>query len=106
MEENLNDADFLNECLVKDKSMVYTLVKKFQLKRYFAIYKYIIWGSWVVQLVRRPTLGFSSGRDLRVLGLSPETESRVRLHAQYGVRLSLSLSPCLTLSKVNKSLKK
>lgn len=65
MEENLNDADFLNECLVKDKSMVYILVKKFQLRRYFVIYEYIIWGPWVVQSVKRPTLGFSSGSEIK-----------------------------------------
>ena len=28
-------------------------------------------GNWVVQLVERPTLGFSSGHDLRVMGPSP-----------------------------------
>lgn len=35
--KDLNDADFLNECLRKDKSMVYMLMKKFQLKKCFAI---------------------------------------------------------------------
>ena len=32
-------------------------------------------GSWVAQLVERPTLDFSSGRDPRVVGWSPELVS-------------------------------
>lgn len=32
-------------------------------------------GSWVAQSVKCPCLGFSSGPDLRVLGLSPESGS-------------------------------
>ena len=29
------------------------------------------WGAWVAWLVKHPTLGFSSGHDLMVVGLSP-----------------------------------
>jgi len=44
------------------------------------------WGAWVAQLVKHPTLDFSSGQDLRVM----------RLQAWLGVclRFSLSLSFC------------
>ncbi|XP_064444998.1 spermatogenesis-associated protein 1 isoform X5 [Mirounga angustirostris] len=42
---------------------------------------------WVVQFVKRTTLGFGSGCDLR-----GEIETRIRLHAQRGVCLRLSLS--------------
>jgi len=29
---------------------------------------FLFWGSWVAQAVKRPTLGFGSGRDLGMLG--------------------------------------
>ena len=32
-------------------------------------------GSWVAQLVKQPTIDFSSGHDLRVMGLSPKSVS-------------------------------
>ena len=32
-------------------------------------------GTWVAQWVKRPTLDFGSGRDLRVLGLSRGSSS-------------------------------
>ena len=41
------------------------------------------WGTWVGQLVKCPTLGFSSGHDLSVLGSSPEP--CVVLCTQWGV---------------------
>ena len=31
----------------------------------------VIWGAWVTQLVKHPTLDFGSGHDLRVLRSSP-----------------------------------
>lgn len=34
-----------------------------------------IWGTWVAQWVRRPTLGFDSSCDLRVLRSSPKSGS-------------------------------
>ena len=30
-----------------------------------------IWGTWVAQLIERPTLGFSSGHALTVRGIKP-----------------------------------
>jgi len=35
-------------------------------------------GAWVVQLVKHCTLDFSSGHDLRVVGLSPESGSSLK----------------------------
>ena len=35
-------------------------------------------GTWAAQLVERPALDFSSGHDLRVEGLSPESASMLR----------------------------
>ena len=63
-------------------------------------------GTWVTQLVKRLTLGFSSGHDLRV----PELEPCVRLHAGHLLGI-LSLPPSLSLPvqtlslKINKFLK-
>ena len=45
-------------------------------------------GTWVVQSVKDPTHGFSSGYGLMGCGIKP----RVRLHAQWGVCLGFSLS--------------
>lgn len=46
-------------------------------------------GARVAQSVKGPTLGFGSGRDLRVMGWSPASCS----HAQQGVCLGFSPSP-------------
>jgi len=70
-------------------------------------------GTWVIESVKHPTLGFSSGHGLMshdLMGL--EIEPCVRLHTQQGVCmkiLSLCSSPhslSLPLSKINKPLKK
>lgn len=36
-----------------------------------AAFKYICWGAWVAQSVERPTLGFGSGHELRIMKSSP-----------------------------------
>jgi len=36
-------------------------------------------GAWVVQLVKHPTLGFSSGDDLRVMRSSPASGSTLSM---------------------------
>ena len=65
----------------------------------------------MAQSVKPPTLGFSSGHDLRVLGSSPISESL--LSGEYAWRFSLSLSlpplacSCsLSIFQINKSFKK
>ena len=76
--------------------------------------KSLMWGAWVVQPVKHPTLDFGSGHDLTVCGIEP----RVRIHADStgpawdSLSLSLSAPPLLvsvhslSLSlKVNKHLK-
>ena len=56
-------------------------------------------GAWVTQLVKHPTLDFSSGHDLT----SHEFEPRIRLHADSAepasdsLSLSLSSSPAPTM---------
>ena len=47
-------------------------------------------GAWVAQLVKRPTLDFSSGRGLKVLGSSPALGSALSVELA-GDSLSLSL---------------
>ena len=37
----------------------------------FSFRKYAIWGTWVAQWIKRPTLGLGSGHDLRVLRSAP-----------------------------------
>ena len=49
-------------------------------------------GTWVAQWVKRPTLGFGSGRDLTVC----ESEPRIRLHAGGTDPAWDSLPPCLS----------
>ena len=39
----------------------------------------ILWGSWMAQLVEHPTLDFSSGHDIRVMGLSPTSASQLSM---------------------------
>ena len=41
----------------------------------------LFWGAWVVQLVKHPTLGFGSGHNLRVLGLSFTSGSALSVEA-------------------------
>ena len=53
------------------------------------IYKLILEGTWVVQLVKHPTLGFGLSHDLQVV--IRETEPHVGLH-QHRVCLRHSLS--------------
>ena len=60
-------------------------------------------GTWVAQLVKHLTLGFSSGLDLMVCGFEPH----VRLCTGYEACLGSSLSLSLSLSlKVKNKLKK
>ena len=56
-----------------------------------------LWEVWVAQLVKCPTLDFSSGHDLRVMGLSPESGSTLS-GKSLGDTLSFSFSPHLHLS--------
>ena len=60
-------------------------------------------GAWVVLLVKRPTLGFGSGPDLRVVRSSPMTECRACLSFSISTKrkkkkflsFPLPLPPCL-----------
>lgn len=67
-------------------------------------------GAWVAQSVERLTPGLSWGRDLRWWDRRDEIEPHVGLRAQCGVRLRFFLPlpflHVLSLSKINKSLKK
>ena len=38
----------------------------------------MIWGAWVAQLVKRPTLDFRSGCDLRIVRWTPMSGSALR----------------------------
>ena len=49
------------------------------------------WGTWVPQLVKRQILDFSSGPDLKVVGLSPVWDSMLRWSLLEILSLSLSL---------------
>jgi len=51
-------------------------------------------GTWVVQLVECQTLGFSLGRDLGVVGLSPTSGSALGVEPAWD---SLSSSPSAPL---------
>ena len=76
---------------------------------YFNIY---FRGAWVAQSVEWPTLDFGSGHDLTVRGFEPClglcTMSTEPASDPLSLSLSLSLSvpPLLSLSKINKHLKK
>ena len=70
------------------------------------------WGAWVVQSVKGPTLGFSSGHNVRVVGLSPRFGVYTRHRVCLGLSLPLSCCPSppacthahvLSLKKINKS---
>ena len=67
-----------------------------------------LWGAWVAQLVKHPTLGFGSCHDLGVVRLSPalgpalsselaqgSLSLRLPLHLPYSCMLSLAL--CLSI---------
>ena len=61
--------------------------------------------TWVVRSVEWPTLGFSSGHDLKVMRLEPF----VGLPAQWGIYLRFSLSlplPLLLMHTLSNLLKK
>ena len=68
--------------------------------------------AWVAQLVKRLTLGFSSGHDLRVVRSSPTLgsalsgESLSPCPCPSPCALSLSHVLSLSLSQINKPLKK
>ena len=72
----------------------------------------ILGGTWVSQLVKRPTLDFSSGQDLRVLGFEPCARLCTNSVEPAWDSLSPSLCPSpapslvLTLSKQIKLKKK
>ena len=55
----------------------------------------IVVGAWVAHLVERPTLDFSSGHDLRVVGSSPALVSPLTVQSLLGI---LSAPPLLVLS--------
>lgn len=57
----------------------------------------MIWGTWVVQSVRRLTLVFGSSGDLRVMRLSPVLDAA--LNAKSALPLPLPFT--LSLSKIN-----
>ena len=55
------------------------------------------WGSaWVAPWVKQPTLGFSSGYGLSILGLSPLLSSILSRESAQGLALSLCPSPTHT----------
>ena len=43
------------------------------------VLKLSLWDGWVVQLIKHPTLDFSSGYDLIVMGLSPTLGSMLNM---------------------------
>ena len=43
----------------------------------FQFYKAVFRGAWVAHSVRHPTLDFDSGHDLRVVGLSSTSGSKL-----------------------------
>ena len=56
------------------------------------------WGAWVAQLVKWPTLGFSSGHHLTVVSLSPTSGSELTAQSPpWALCLPLSAHP-----KINK----
>ena len=75
---------------------MYNLYVYINLDVYTNIY---VGGTWVAQLVERLTLGFNSGHDLRVLGLSPTSGSVFCRESAGGFYLSLP-EPLLLLMLV------
>jgi len=62
-----------------------------------------MWGTWVAQLVKHPTLDFSSGHDLRVIRSNPALGSVLSVEPAWD-SLSLPLPlPLLSRSQINKS---
>ena len=56
-------------------------------------------GVWVSQLVKRPTLSFSSGHDLMVCEFEPHIGSALTVQSLLGIlSVCVSLSLCLSLS--------
>ena len=54
--------------------------------------KYLLWGAWVAQLVKHPTLDFGSGHDLIVHGIESYIGLCTDLMAWAYLGFSLSLS--------------
>ena len=46
-------------------------IKMIESSRYHQSDQFGVWGTWVAQLVKRPTLGFSSSHDLMVHEIEP-----------------------------------
>ena len=71
---------------------------------------YVCWGTWVAQLVKHPTLNFSSGHDLRVCGFEPRiglcADSAEPAWDSLSLPLSLPLPCLLSLSLKIHTLKK
>ena len=63
------------------------------------------WGTWVAQLVKRPTLEFGSGPDLRVVSSSLTLGSVLGVEPAWGSLLSLPRSPPPPLLSLSLSLK-
>ena len=65
------------------------------------------WGTWVAQWIEHPTLGFSSGPDLRVLGWSHRSGSMLCSQGVWRLSLPLPLSwpvHMVSLSLINKQI--
>ena len=62
--------------------------------------------AWVAQLVEGLTLGFSSSWDFQVMRLSPESGSVLSMASASRFSISLSPSCSLSLSQINKILRK
>ena len=62
------------------------------------------WGAWGAHSIERPTLGSGSGRDLRVVRLSPMSGSALsRESAGDSLPLAMPLPwPVSSLSQINK----
>ena len=86
----------------------------FYLILYIELRNITFWGTWVAQLVKHPTLGFSSGHDLTVCGFEPQVglcaisadwDSHflpLSLHPLPALSLSLSLSLKIHKNKLKK----
>ena len=56
------------------------------------------WGAWVAQLVKHPTLDFSSGHDVMFVSSSPMSGSELSVESAWdSLPPSLSASPLLSL---------
>ena len=62
-----------------------------------------MWGVWVAQSVKRPTLGFSSGCDLRAVRPSPRSGSVLSMPSVWdSLPLPLPFLLELSFSQANK----